>query len=207
MPPRPSIVALAAFIAISFILILHQFSASSSYYRDAFTRSRSLTAWLNNEEEHYSAFLEGRQQLIRKWGPSESAVQPWVPPAILFTFLTRPCAHVDTSSAFCGVTAPLRIIPFKSWPPNPKLYTLCTYAWFDAYSVVNLSLCQGTFSSPPSNAHIELSVSARSVMVASGPCGVDRVCWQDKMRHLLFRSVFFLNVFHRRRVDPLACVI
>jgi hypothetical protein len=102
MPPRPSVVALAVFIAISLILILHQFSASSSYYRDVFTRDRSLKTWLNNEEEHYSAFLEGRQQLIRKWGPSESAVQPWVPPPILFTFLTRPCAHVDTSFGFAA---------------------------------------------------------------------------------------------------------
>ena len=98
MPPRPSIVALATFIAVSFILILHQFSSSSSsYYRDVFTRGRSLKTWLNDEEEHYNAFLEGRQQLIRKWGPSESAVQPWVPPAMLFIFLTRPCPHVDTS--------------------------------------------------------------------------------------------------------------
>jgi hypothetical protein len=94
MPPRPSIVALATFIAISFILILHQFSTSSSYYRDAFTRGRSLKTWLNDEEERYTAFLGNRQQLIRKWGPTESAVQPWVPLAMLFTFLTRPCAHV-----------------------------------------------------------------------------------------------------------------
>jgi hypothetical protein len=93
MPPRPSIVALATFIAVSFILILHQFSSSSSssYYRDVFTRGRSLKTWLNDEEEHYTAFLEDRQQLIRKWGPSESAVQPWVPPAMPF------CPHVDTS--------------------------------------------------------------------------------------------------------------
>jgi hypothetical protein len=85
MAPRPSIVALATFIAISFILVLHQFSGSSTYYRDAFTSSRSLKTWLNEEEEHYTAFLQDRQQLIRKWGPSESEVQPWVPP--VFTFL------------------------------------------------------------------------------------------------------------------------
>lgn len=87
MAPRPSIVALATFIAISFILVLHQFSGSSTYYRDAFTSSRSLKTWLNDEEERYTAFLQGRQELIRKWGPSESEVQPWVPPAMLFTFL------------------------------------------------------------------------------------------------------------------------
>lgn len=86
MPPRPSIVALAAFIAICIVLILHQFSSSSSssYYRDVFTRGRSLKTWLNDEEERYTAFLQDRQQLIRKYGPSESAVKSWVPLAMLF---------------------------------------------------------------------------------------------------------------------------
>lgn len=95
MPPRPSIVALAAFVAISFILILHQFSTSSSYYRDVFSRARSLKTWLNDEEEHYTVFLEDRQRLISKWGPSESAVEPWVPPTfshdpVLTRLILRP---------------------------------------------------------------------------------------------------------------------
>ena len=104
MPPRPSVVALATFIAICIVLILHQFSSSSSssYYRDVFTRGRSLKTWLNDEEERYTAFLQDRQQLIRKHGPSESAVNPWVPLAMLFAYLTRPCAHVDTSSCFAA---------------------------------------------------------------------------------------------------------
>jgi hypothetical protein len=123
MPPRPSLVALATFIAISFILILHQFSSSSSYYRDAFTRSRSLKTWLKDEEEHYTAFLQDRQQLIRKWGPTESAVQPWVPPAMLFTFLTRPCAHVHTSD-FAAFPLHPKQFPFKGIPriQNCTLY-------------------------------------------------------------------------------------
>jgi hypothetical protein len=89
MPPRPSVVALATFIAVSFLLLFHQFFGSSpSYYRDVFTRSRSLNAWLNDEEERYAAFIQNRQQLIRKWGPTEVEVQPWVsPPACV---LTRP---------------------------------------------------------------------------------------------------------------------
>jgi hypothetical protein len=79
MPPRPSVVALATFIAVSSLLLLHQFFGSSpSYYRDVFTRSRSLTAWLSDEEERYAAFIQDRQQLIRKWGPTEVEVQPWV---------------------------------------------------------------------------------------------------------------------------------
>lgn len=82
MSPRPSIVALATLTAIIFVLILHQFSGSSSYYRDVFTSRHTLKSWLNDEEERYSAFLQDRQQLIRKWGPSESAVQPL---AMLFT--------------------------------------------------------------------------------------------------------------------------
>jgi hypothetical protein len=75
MPPRPSIVALATFIALSIILLLHQFSSHSSYYRDAFTSGRSLKAWLNDEEERYALFLQDRQQLIRKWGPTDVAVE------------------------------------------------------------------------------------------------------------------------------------
>jgi hypothetical protein len=91
MPPRPSIVALATFIAIIIVLILHQFSPSSpSYYRDAFTSRRSLKSWLNDEEERYTEFLQNRQQLIRKWGPTESEVKPWVPPAMLFHFSHKP---------------------------------------------------------------------------------------------------------------------
>jgi hypothetical protein len=79
MPPRPSVVVLATFIALSFLLLFHQFSFSSpSYYRDVFTRSRSLKAWLNDEEERYMALIQDRQQLIRKWGPTEVEVQPWV---------------------------------------------------------------------------------------------------------------------------------
>jgi len=85
MPPRPSVVALATFIAIFIILILHQFSTSSSYYRDAFSSGRSLKTWLNDEEERYTAFLQDRQQLIRKWGPTESAVQPYPPNPKLYT--------------------------------------------------------------------------------------------------------------------------
>jgi hypothetical protein len=97
MSPRPSVVALATLIAIIFVLILHQFSGSSpSYYRDAFTSSRSLKTWLNDEEERYTAFLQDRQQLIRKWGPSEAAVNPWVTPAMLFTFLTTLRTYVLT---------------------------------------------------------------------------------------------------------------
>lgn len=82
MSPRPSIVVLATVIAICIVLVLHQFfqlSAYSPYYRDVFTRGRSLKTWLNDEEERYSAFLQDRRQLIRKWGPTEVAVQPWVP--------------------------------------------------------------------------------------------------------------------------------
>jgi hypothetical protein len=78
MAPRPSIVALATLIAIIFLLILHQFSSSSSstYYHDVFTSRRSLKSWLIAEEEHYNVFLQDRQRLIRKWGPTEAAVQP-----------------------------------------------------------------------------------------------------------------------------------
>jgi hypothetical protein len=76
MPPRPSVVALATFIALAIILLLHQFSSYSSYYGDAFTRGSSLKTRLNDEEGRYAAFLQDRQQLIRKWGPAEVSVEP-----------------------------------------------------------------------------------------------------------------------------------
>lgn len=76
MAPRRSVIAAATFVAIFIILILHQFSAYSSYYHDLFTRGRPLTAWLNEEEERYTAFLQDRKELITKWGPSEAEVQP-----------------------------------------------------------------------------------------------------------------------------------
>lgn len=76
MAPRRSVIAAAAFVAIFIVLILHQFSAYSSYYHDIFTRGRSLTAWLNEEEERYTVLLQGRKELIAKWGPSEAEVEP-----------------------------------------------------------------------------------------------------------------------------------
>lgn len=90
MPPRPSVVAFAACIAISIVFLLHQFTPYSSYYHDVFTRGRSLKAWLNDEEERYDAFIQDRHQLIRKWGPTETSVDPWVSPAMLSTLLHDP---------------------------------------------------------------------------------------------------------------------
>lgn len=118
MSPRPSIVALVTLIAIILLLILHQFSGSPSYYRDAFTRGHSLKAWLNDEEERYTSFLQDRQQLITKWGPSEAAVKPWVPPAMLFTSLTTLCTYVLTRRA---ILRPIFFLhpqqfPFKGGP-------------------------------------------------------------------------------------------
>src|SRR6266849_8027346 len=117
MSPRPSIVALATFIAIIIVLILHQFSpSSSSDYRDAFTSGRSLKSWLNDEEERYTEFLQNRQQLIRKWGPSEAEVQPWVPPAMPFHFFSQTCAHVNTLSDFASSVLHPEQFSFKGGP-------------------------------------------------------------------------------------------
>lgn len=110
MPPRPSVLALAGFIAISVILLLHQFSAYSysSYYRDVFTRGHPLKDWLNDEEERYGAFIQDRQQLIRKYGPTEALVDPWVFLAMLpaLLHLCSCCRHVVFDITFAP--SPLR---------------------------------------------------------------------------------------------------
>jgi hypothetical protein len=81
MPPRPTIVSLAVLITIAVILLLRPFSANlnsySSYYRDAFGHgSRSLGAWLAEEEARYVVAVQERLELIKKWGPREDVVDP-----------------------------------------------------------------------------------------------------------------------------------
>jgi hypothetical protein len=48
----------------------------SSYYRDAFGHSRSLRAWLAEEETKYVVAIQERLELIKRWGPREDAVDP-----------------------------------------------------------------------------------------------------------------------------------
>lgn len=107
MPPRPSVLALAGCIAISVILLLRQFStySYSSYYRDVFSRGHPLKDWLNDEEERYAAFIQDRQQLIKKYGPTEALVEPWVFPAMLSAHL-----HFVLRHTFCAVPASLHPI-------------------------------------------------------------------------------------------------
>jgi hypothetical protein len=65
---------------LAVILLLRPFSATlngySSYYRDAFGHSRSLRAWLAEEEARYVVAVQERLELIKKWGPREDAVDP-----------------------------------------------------------------------------------------------------------------------------------
>jgi hypothetical protein len=74
MPPRLTVVTFAIFLIFLFS-ILRPFaptlSVHSSYYRDVFGRSRPLSDWLRDEDARYTVAVEGRQELIRKYGPTE----------------------------------------------------------------------------------------------------------------------------------------
>ncbi|KAI9437659.1 methyltransferase domain-containing protein [Lactarius indigo] len=81
MPPRPTVLTILLLITVALILLLRSFSETltgfSSYYRDAFGPSRSLRAWLANEEALYAVAIQERQELIKKWGPRDDAVEPY----------------------------------------------------------------------------------------------------------------------------------
>lgn len=80
MPPRPTIIALVILITVTVILLLRPFSSSltsySTYYRDVFGSNRSLRTWLADEEARYTVAVQERLELIKKWGPSDDAVDP-----------------------------------------------------------------------------------------------------------------------------------
>ena len=80
MPPRPTIVSLILLITVALILLFRPFSANlngySTYYRDVFGHGRSLRAWLTDEEARYTVAVQERQELIKKWGPRDDAVDP-----------------------------------------------------------------------------------------------------------------------------------
>ena len=74
MSPRSSFMALAAFLTIG-IFLLRQSPATPSFYHDVFGRSRALSTWLDNEEARYAGVVQARQELIRKWGPTDAEVE------------------------------------------------------------------------------------------------------------------------------------
>jgi hypothetical protein len=76
MAPRPSsFIALLAFLTIGIVLFQRRFPVSPSFYHDVSGRGRPLSAWLTNEEARYAEVVQGRQQLIRKWGPTAAQVE------------------------------------------------------------------------------------------------------------------------------------
>jgi hypothetical protein len=76
MAPRPSsFIALAAFLILGIVLLQHQFPTTPSFYRDVSGRGRPLSAWLTDEEARYAEVVQGRQQLITKWGPTAAEVE------------------------------------------------------------------------------------------------------------------------------------
>jgi len=89
MPPRPTVIALGVVLSFGVIFLLRPFaptlSVHSSYYRDVFGRSRPLSDWLRNEEARYTVAVQDRQQLIRKYGPTEVTVDPYPTHGELYT--------------------------------------------------------------------------------------------------------------------------
>jgi hypothetical protein len=79
MPPRPTFVALATLLILVVILLLRPFaqnlSIQSPRFCGVFNCGQSLRSWIEEEEVRYADALEGRQQLIKDWGPTEDTVQ------------------------------------------------------------------------------------------------------------------------------------
>jgi hypothetical protein len=77
MPRSSSFTALAAILVIGTFLLFRRLSAPPAFYRDAFGfgRGRSLRAWLRDEEARYAEVVQSREELIRKWGPTDVDVE------------------------------------------------------------------------------------------------------------------------------------
>jgi hypothetical protein len=81
MPPRAYFTALAAILTLGTFLLFRRLAAPPAFYRDAFGGGgyglgHSLGAWLREEDARYAEVVRARQQLITKWGPTESQVEP-----------------------------------------------------------------------------------------------------------------------------------
>ena len=76
MPCSSSYTPLAAILVIGTFLLFRR--RRHPFYRDAFGlgRGRSLRAWLRDEEVRYPEVVQSRQELIRKWGPTNVEVEP-----------------------------------------------------------------------------------------------------------------------------------
>jgi hypothetical protein len=81
MPPRPTFIALAVLLTFVLILLLHPFAQTLSYVQapagfcGVAECGQSLRSWIQEEEARYGEALEGREQLVKAWGPTEDAVQ------------------------------------------------------------------------------------------------------------------------------------
>jgi hypothetical protein len=77
MPRFSSIVTLAALLVIAIIFLIRSSPSQVTYYRDVLGgHGLSLSAWLSREETRYTKLLQERQQLVRKWGPTNELINP-----------------------------------------------------------------------------------------------------------------------------------
>jgi len=77
-PPRASFTALAAILTLGTFLLFRRLSTPPAFYRDAFDGydlGRSLRTWLRNEDARYAEVVRARQELMKKWGPTEVQVE------------------------------------------------------------------------------------------------------------------------------------
>ena len=94
MPLRPTFVIVAALLTLTIVLLLRPFalklnlsSSSSSSSSPSSSSSigipsfcgvyecgQTLHSWIEEEEARYAEALEGREELIKAWGPTEDKV-------------------------------------------------------------------------------------------------------------------------------------
>ncbi|KAI0246470.1 methyltransferase domain-containing protein [Lactifluus subvellereus] len=90
MPPRPTFIVLAALLTlVALLLLLQPFGSTLSIqaprFCGVFKCDQTLRSWIDDEERRYAEALEGRQQLIKRWGPTEDAVQSFPTRALPYT--------------------------------------------------------------------------------------------------------------------------
>jgi hypothetical protein len=87
MSLRPTFVVVAALLTLTFVLLLRPFapnwnlsssSSSSSIgipsFCGVYECGQTLRSWIEEEETRYAEALEGREELIKAWGPTEDKV-------------------------------------------------------------------------------------------------------------------------------------
>jgi hypothetical protein len=80
MPPRSTFIVVGALLTLAALFLLRPFGPSlpsiqTTRFCGVFKCDQTLRSWIEDEERRYGEAVEGREELIKKWGPTENDIQ------------------------------------------------------------------------------------------------------------------------------------